>query len=236
MMPRSLAPRLLGVCMTGSRDVAERLSEIRVPLSRGVVPALPGPEPVLRRRSIRLEPASMPTPALVTSAARRFLATVLFIDMVDSTRRAFELGDSRWLDLQEAHEAMLRQSVGRFGGRSLQTLGDGLVAIFDSAAAAVGCAASIVDASRRLGVEIRAGLHAGECEQRGKRLGGIVFHIAARVLASAGPSEVLISRTVKELVTGSGFVFARRGRYQLKGLPGGWWLFALDRVPEGDGK
>jgi len=221
---------------TSSSETAEYTNERRPSTSGGLVRSAVRPDPLVLRRSIHLAPASVPAPAPVTTAARRFLATVLFIDMVDSTSRAVELGDSRWLDLQEAHEAMLRRSVGRFGGRSLQTLGDGLVAIFDSAAAGVGCGTTIADASRRMGVEVRAGLHAGECEQRGKRLGGIVFHIAARVLSRATASEVLVSRTVKELVSGANFAFTRRGTHRLKGLPGEWPLFAVDGAAQGEGK
>jgi len=221
---------------SSSSETGEYANESRPSTSGGPLRSASRPDPLVLRRSIHLAPAPVPAPAPVTTAARRFLATVLFVDMVDSTRRAVELGDSRWLDLQEAHEAMLRRSVGRFGGRSLQTLGDGLVAIFDSAAAGVGCGTAIADASRRMGVEVRAGLHAGECEQRGKRLGGIVFHIAARVLSRATASEVLVSRTVKELVSGANFVFTRRGTHRLKGLPGEWPLFAVDGSAQGDGK
>ena len=160
----------------------------------------------------------------------RFAATVLFVDMVDSTRRAVELGDSEWVDLQAHHDAMLRRTVRRYGGRRLQTLGDGLVAIFAAPDPGVRCGWAIAAASRLFDVEIRAGVHAGDCEQRGIRLGGIVFHIAARILARAGASEVLVSRVVKDLV-GDGFVFRGRGRHRLKGLPGEWPLFAVDAVP-----
>lgn len=164
----------------------------------------------------------------------RFAATVLFVDMVDSTRRAVELGDSEWVDLQAEHDAMLRRTVRRFGGRRLQTLGDGLVAIFAAASPCVRCGTAIAAASRVLGVEIRAGIHAGDCEQRGLHLGGIVFHIAARILSRAGASEVLVSGTVKELVSEEGFVFRRRGRHRLKGLPGEWALYAVEVVPAGE--
>ncbi|HXJ32536.1 MAG TPA: adenylate/guanylate cyclase domain-containing protein [Candidatus Eisenbacteria bacterium] len=161
------------------------------------------------------------------SVTRRFLITVLFVDVVDSTRRAVELGDSEWLALQEEHEAMVRREVQRFAGRCLSTLGDGLVASFTSAAAGVRCAASIAETSRALGIEIRAGLHSGECERRGSRLGGIVFHVGARLVNLAAVGEVLVSRTVTELVAGGGFVFGRRGKHRLKGLPGEWPLYAF---------
>ncbi len=161
------------------------------------------------------------------SVARRFLTTVLFIDVVDSTRRAMELGDSDWLVLLEAHEAMIRFEVARFAGRFLSSAGDGVVASFVSAAAGVRCAASIVEKSRAFGLQVRSGLHSGDAERRGRRLGGIVFHVGARVMGLAGASEVLVSRTVTDLVNGAGFVFARRGNHRLKGLPGEWPLYAL---------
>jgi class 3 adenylate cyclase len=161
------------------------------------------------------------------SIARRFLVTVLFVDVVESTRRAVELGDSEWLNIQEQHEAMVRREIVRFGGRCLNALGDGLVASFTSAAAGVRCAASIASASRTLGVDVRAGVHSGECERRGSRLGGIVFHVGARLVNLAAPGEVIVSRTVTELVAGAGFDFARRGNHRLKGLPGEWPLYAF---------
>jgi len=161
------------------------------------------------------------------SVARRFLTTVLFVDVVDSTRRAVELGDTDWLVLQEAHEAMVRFEVARFAGRCVSTIGDGVVASFASAAGAVRCAASIANNSRGLGIEVRSGLHSGDAERRGRRIGGIVFHVGARVMELAAAGEVLVSRTVTELVSGSGFAFARRGSHRLKGLPGEWPLFSL---------
>jgi len=161
------------------------------------------------------------------SVARRFLTTVLFIDVVDSTRRAMELGDSDWLVFQEAHEAMIRFEVARFAGRCVSMVGDGVVASFASAAAAVRCAASIAGNSRALGIEVRSGLHSGDAERRGRRVGGIVFHVGSRVMSLAAPGEVLMSRTVTELVSGAGFEFARRGTHKLRGLPGEWPLYTL---------
>jgi class 3 adenylate cyclase len=168
---------------------------------------------------------SQPRPS--ASIERKFLTTVLFVDVVDSTRRAVELGDTDWLILQEAHEAMVRFEVTRFAGRCVSALGDGIVASFASAAAAVRCAASIADNSRSLGVEVRSGLHSGDAERRGQRIGGIVFHVGARVMNLAAAGEVLVSRTVTELVSGAGLVFTRRGSHRLKGLPGEWPLYAL---------
>lgn len=177
---------------------------------------------------------AMPTPSEkplrpTPSVANRFVTTVMFVDVVDSTRQAVRLGDSKWLALQEQHEAMARREVQRFGGRCLSTLGDGLVASFGSAAAGVRCAASIAEASRSFGIEVRAGVHSGECERRGPRLGGIVFHVGARLVPLAAAGEVLVSRTVTELVSGAGFVFTRRGTHRLKGLPGDWPLYAFVR-------
>ncbi len=185
---------------------------------------------------LELDPVTVPKPAPVearsayvcpASVARRFLATVLFVDVVDSTRRAIELGDARWLAIQEEHETMVRREIRRYGGRCLTALGDGLVASFGSAAGAVRCGATIAEASRSLGIDVRAGVHSGECERRGARLGGIVFHVGARLVVMAAPGEVLVSRTVTELVSGAGFVFGRRGTHRLKGLPGEWPLYAF---------
>jgi class 3 adenylate cyclase len=167
------------------------------------------------------------SPRPSASVARRFLTTVLFVDAVDSTRRAVQLGDTDWLVLQEAHEAMMRFEVARFAGRCVSTIGDGVVASFASAANAVRCAASIANNSRALGIEVRSGLHSGDAERRGRRVGGIVFHVGARVMSLAAAGEVLVSRTVTELVSGAGFTFARRGNHRLKGLPGEFRLYSL---------
>jgi class 3 adenylate cyclase len=158
----------------------------------------------------------------------RVLATVLFTDIVDSTGLALRLGDSAWLALQEQHDDMARREVRRFGGRHRAATGDGLVATFDGAAAGVCCATEVAKTSLRLGVEVRAGLHCGEYECRGPRVGGIVFHVAARVLTLAQPSEVLVSGTVKDLVAGSALRFTERGRHPLRGLPGLWMLYAAE--------
>jgi class 3 adenylate cyclase len=156
----------------------------------------------------------------------RVLATVLFTDIVDSTRRAAELGDSAWRRLLERHDAMVREQLGRFRGSEVKQTGDGFVARFDGPARAIQCACSIVAEARELGLELRAGLHTGECELIGDDLGGVAVHVAARVGAKAGPGEVLVSGTVKDLVMGSGTEFAERGAHELKGVPGKWQLFA----------
>jgi len=157
----------------------------------------------------------------------RLLATVLFTDIVDSTTRAAALGDRRWRELLEAHHAATRRELGRHRGREVKTLGDGFLAAFDGPARAVRCAEAIVAAVRSLGLEVRAGLHTGECEVMGDDLGGLAVHLAARVAAQAGPGEVLVSSTVKDLVAGSGLRFEDHGTRRLKGIPDEWRLFAV---------
>jgi class 3 adenylate cyclase len=164
-------------------------------------------------------------------AASRSFVTVLFTDLVDSTRRAAELGDHRWLALQGAHEAMTVRAIRRFRGRVLQPLGDGMLATFPSAMAGTLCAARIVEASRELGLEVRAGLHAGECERRERRMGGLVFHVGARIVGLAGPGEVLMSQTVSALLLGSGLACRPRGCHELKGLAGAWEIWRLEPRP-----
>jgi len=159
----------------------------------------------------------------------RVLATVLFTDMVDSTRRAAEMGDRRWRDLLGSHHAMLSKEISRFRGRYVESTGDGCLATFDGPARAIRCALALSDESRHMGLEIRAGLHTGEIELMGPRIGGIAVHIAARVLAHARANEVWLSRTVKDLVAGSGFEFSEQGDFSLKGVPGEWRLFSLQR-------
>src|SRR5437899_565604 len=157
----------------------------------------------------------------------RVLATVLFTDIVDSTRRASELGDRAWLQLRDRHDSMVRAQLGRFSGREVKHTGDGFVASFDGPARAIRCACSVGDDARELGMEVRAGLHTGECEMIGNDLGGLAVHIAARVGAKAAPGEVLVSGTVKDLVIGSGIDLAERGEHELKGVPGRWRLYAV---------
>jgi pimeloyl-ACP methyl ester carboxylesterase len=156
----------------------------------------------------------------------RVLATVLFTDIVGSTERAAELGDSRWRELLGTHDAAVRRELERFRGREVDTAGDGFLATFDGPARAVRCALSIGDAVRQIGVDVRAGIHTGECELDGPKIRGIAVHTGARVAALAGPGEVLISKTVKDLVAGSGLEFEDRGIHELKGVPGEWQLYA----------
>jgi class 3 adenylate cyclase len=158
----------------------------------------------------------------------RILTTVLFTDIVDSTRRAADLGDQHWRDLLDRHDQVMRRQLDRFRGREVKTTGDGFLASFDGPARAVHCALAAREALRPLGLELRAGVHTGECVQRGADLGGIGVHIGARVASLAEPSQVLVSRTVTDLVAGSGLVFADRGEYELKGVPGSWNLFSVE--------
>jgi pimeloyl-ACP methyl ester carboxylesterase len=157
----------------------------------------------------------------------RILATVLFTDIVDSTRRAAEAGDRRWRELLDAHDEIAIREVERFRGRRVKTLGDGMLAVFEGPARGVHCAEALRAAVADLGVDIRAGLHVGECELRGDDIGGLAVHIGARVAALAGPGEILVSRTVRDLVAGSGLRFADRGDHKLKGVPDSWRLYAV---------
>ena len=162
--------------------------------------------------------------------AERVLTTIVFTDIVGSTERAAALGDGRWRDLLDNHERIVRSELERFRGREVNTAGDGFVAAFTSPSVAIDCAEAIVDAVRTLGIEVRAGIHAGEVEVRGADVAGMAVHIGARVAALAGRSEVLVSSTVREIVTGSRRTFAERGEHELKGVPGRWRLYAV--VPE----
>jgi pimeloyl-ACP methyl ester carboxylesterase len=158
----------------------------------------------------------------------RVLATVLFTDLVDSTSRAAELGDRRWHRLLEGHQQVVRRQLARFRGREVKTTGDGFLATFDGPARAIRAADAIRAELNDLGLGVRVGLHTGECELLGEDIGGIAVHIAARVVAQAGAGEIWCSRTVKDLVAGSGFAFTDRGSYRLKGVPEPWQLFAVE--------
>jgi class 3 adenylate cyclase len=157
----------------------------------------------------------------------RALATVLFTDIAGSTERAAALGDRRWRELLERHQTLVRDRLAAYDGREVKTMGDGFLATFDGPAKAIRCACAIVERSSSEGVEIRAGVHTGECELIGEDVGGMAVHIGARVAARAAPSEVLVSSTVKDLVVGSGIEFADRGSHELKGVPGDWRLLAV---------
>ena len=162
----------------------------------------------------------------------RVLATILFTDLIDATALASELGDRRWRELVEKHHRLIRTQLGYFRGREMDTAGDGFFATFDGPARAIRCACAIRDSVRELGLEIRAGLHTGECELMDSKVGGIAVHIGARVASVAGPGEVLVSRTVRDLVAGSGIGLDDRGQHTLKGVAGEWHLYAVTTATE----
>lgn len=157
----------------------------------------------------------------------RVLATVMFTDIVGSTEKAVTLGDHAWRDLLQAHHAKVRAELARYRGREIDTAGDGFLATFDGPARAVRCARAISEAVKSLGIQIRAGLHTGECEMMGESIGGLAVHIGARIAGLAAAGEVMVSSTVKDLVAGSGLTFEDRGRKQLKGVPGEWATYAV---------
>jgi class 3 adenylate cyclase/pimeloyl-ACP methyl ester carboxylesterase len=161
----------------------------------------------------------------------RVLATVLFTDIVDSTARAAELGDRAWRELVVEHHAIVRSQLARFRGKEMDTAGDGFFATFDGPARAIQCACVIRQAIKELGIDVRAGLHSGECELVDGKTSGIAVHTGARVASLAGPGEVLVSSTVKDLVAGSGIEFADRGQHELKGIPETWQLFEVVGSP-----
>ena len=168
------------------------------------------------------------TGARKSANTERVLATVMFSDIVESTRQAAELGDRRWRDVIEALASSVGSELRRFRGRSVKTMGDGFLATFDGPARAIGCAVAVRDMARsEFGLELRSGLHTGEVEVMGQDVGGIAVHIGARILAAAEPGEVVVSGTVKDLVVGSGVEFEDRGERELRGVPGHWRLFAV---------
>ena len=160
-----------------------------------------------------------------TADLGRLVSTVLFTDIVGSTEKAVQIGDRKWRDLLERYYALARRQLERFRGREIDTAGDGLFATFDGPARAVRCAQAIGENAKSLGIEVRAGLHTGEVEVIGEKVGGIAVHIGARVASHAGAGEVLVSSTVKDLVAGSGIQFEDRGTFALKGIEGEWRLF-----------
>jgi pimeloyl-ACP methyl ester carboxylesterase len=162
----------------------------------------------------------------IETEGERILATILFTDIVEATNRLVELGDHKWKDLLTQHHSLVRDQLVRHRGREIDTAGDGFLAAFDGPARAVRCGRAIVDSVKRLGIHVRAGVHTGECEVIGEKLGGIAVHIGARIGALAAPDEVLVSRTVSDLVAGSGLQFEERGTHSLKGIPGNWQLLA----------
>jgi class 3 adenylate cyclase len=209
------------------RYVAERIPGARYVELDGAdhIPVAGDSESVIReiRRFVEDLPDGEPEPDTV-------LATVLFTDIVDSTATAAELGDRRWRELLERHHDAVRRELVRFRGHEVDTAGDGFFATFDGPARAIRCACAVTRAVGDLGIDVRAGLHTGECELLGEKVAGIAVSIGARVAARAGPGEVLVSSTVKDLVAGSGIQFAERGPAELKGVPGEWQLYAVERA------
>jgi class 3 adenylate cyclase len=157
----------------------------------------------------------------------RVLSTVLFTDIVGASERAASLGDRAWRELLQRHHELVRRELARYRGRELDTAGDGFFASFDGPARGIRCGCGVVEAMKGLGLDVRAGLHTGECELVDGKVGGIAVHIGARVAAQAAPGEVLVSSTVKDLVAGSGIAFDDRGKHELKGIPGEWGLYAV---------
>ena len=253
-MRRSLSP---GAALTTSRalmelDVRDVLAAVRVPTLVISHPARPGPAHYTAERIRGAELAELPplrgiyswvdddahratmeaTERFVAKlsgrvGAERVLATILFTDIVRSTERAATLGDSAWRQLLERHHAVVRRELARFQGRELDTAGDGFFAAFDGPARAVLAASAIRDSLRALELEIRAGLHTGECEVSDGKVAGIAVSIGARIASLAEPGEILVSSTVKDLVAGSDLRFEARGEHRLKGVPEPWRLFAL---------
>jgi class 3 adenylate cyclase len=155
------------------------------------------------------------------------VATVMFTDVVGSTERAIALGNRAWADLLEVHDARVRTELHRFGGREIDTAGDGFLASFESAAVAIKCAETVMQSTREIGVDLRIGIHTGECEVVGNKLRGIAVHIGARVASQAGAGEILVSQTVKDITAGSGLTFDDAGEHELKGVPDRWRLYRV---------
>ncbi len=172
-------------------------------------------------------PQCFPTGYAHASEAGRVLATVLFTDLVGSTERVAQLGDRRWRDLLDAHDTTCERELARFGGEGIKHTGDGLMAAFSSPARAIHCALTIRDSLREKGLEIRAGIHTGECERRGDDLSGIAVHIAARVMALAEAGDVVVSRTVADLIAGSEIGLGDCGEHALRGVPGSWRVYRV---------
>jgi class 3 adenylate cyclase len=253
-MRRSLSP---GAALTAFRtemelDVTDVLAAVRVPVLILPRPSAPGPAHHAAARLRDAEVVDLPEfdgiytwvdddahEATMAATARfvarlaghvapeRVLATILFTDIIGSTELASRLGDAAWRELLERHHAIVRRVLARFGGRELDTAGDGFFASFDGPARAVRAAAALRDELASIGIEVRAGLHTGECEVSDGKMVGIAVSIGARISSLAGPGEVLVSRTVRDLVAGSGLRFEDRGEHGLKGVPDAWQLFAL---------
>jgi class 3 adenylate cyclase len=170
------------------------------------------------------------TEARAAPGSRSVLATILFTDIVDSTSRASEMGDKAWRELLHAHDATVRREIARFRGNEVKSLGDGFLILFDGPARAIHCAQAITEAMAPLGIKVRAGLHTGEVERTEADVLGIAVHLAARIMDTASAGEVVISRTVKDLVAGSGIAFDDAGEHSLKGIEEKWQLFKVRTI------
>ncbi|HEY7605418.1 MAG TPA: adenylate/guanylate cyclase domain-containing protein, partial [Actinomycetes bacterium] len=228
---------LVGVFTTGIWWIAERGQGMTTPFWPGllllllliplavhaaVVFMLGPPRPT--RAPVPVPP---PDPVRAAELGERALATVVFTDIVGSTERARQVGDRRWAELLDTHDRVARELVGELRGQLVKSTGDGILALFDRPGRGIRCATALRDRLRGSGVEIRAGVHTGEVQLRGDDVGGIAVHFAARVMAAAGPGEVLVSGTVHDLVAGSDHVLEDRGAHALKGIAGEWRLFAV---------
>ena len=230
LLPTIRVPTLV-LCRTGDQNAGPdhaRYLAGHIPGAR--LAELPGDESLMylgNTDTVADEVEEFLTGSRHAPEADRVLSTVLFTDIVGSTERAAELGDRRWRDLLDSHDETVRRQLERFRGREVNTVGDGFLATFDGPGRAILCACAIRDAVRALGIEVRAGLHTGEIELRGDDIAGVAVHIGARVAATAGPGEVLVSGAVPPLVAGSGIEFEDRGEHELKGVPGMWRLYAV---------
>jgi len=213
------------VSSKGGRLLAERIPNARYLELSGIDHL-----PMVGKNSDRIidEIANFLTGKWQPAETERILATVLFTDIVNSTRLAAEMGDRQWRDILEHHQTIVRRELDRFRGKEIDTAGDGFFATFDRPARAIHCARAIRDVVSCSGIQMRAGLHTGECEMIGGKVGGIAVHIGSRVMHEANPSEILVSSTVKDLVAGSGISFHDRGKYLLKGIPDKWRLFTVE--------
>jgi class 3 adenylate cyclase len=230
---RGVLPSVHVPTLTLVRTDSPRLEHVRYVAERipgAVLVELPGSESSLivgDTNAVIDEVQDFLTGARDAPTNDRVLSTVLITDIVGSTQLATSLGDRRWSEMLDAHDNLIDRQLERFRGRKVNPTGDGMLATFDGPARAIRCALSISSAARALGIEIRAGLHTGEIELRGRDVGGIGVHIAARVASLAESGDVLVSRTVTDLVAGSGIKFDDRGEHELKGVSGRWQLFAV---------
>jgi class 3 adenylate cyclase len=220
---------LVGVLATGVWWLAEASQGMRTAFWPGFIMLLLLIPLGLHAAVVLTGPAGRPTPSPVPAAevGERALATVLFTDIVGSTEHAGRVGDRRWAELLDVHDRLARELVGQLQGRLVKSTGDGILALFDRPGRGIRCATALRDRLRGGGMEIRAGVHTGEVQLRGDDVGGLGVHFAARVMAAAGPGEVLVSGTVHDLVAGSDHVLEDRGAHALKGIAGEWRLFAV---------